>query len=112
MRLAQSACRFDPYPELERGLYLFEHRRCFDEIIGFCNDLCYKGALQPMRGLAADGLLRPMGYLHVDGDGAFGGRQPIQSARSAKCRCRCRSEQGHQGSCVFFSAAAGKVCTN
>ena len=67
MRLAQLACRFHPYPELERGLYLFEHRRCFDEIIGFCNDLCYKGALRPMRGLAADGLLRPMGYLHVDG---------------------------------------------
>ncbi len=67
MRLAQSACRFHPYPELERGLYLFEHRRCFDEIIGFCNDLCYKGALRPMRGPATDGTPRPMGYLHIDG---------------------------------------------
>src|SRR5690606_13190621 len=67
MRLAQSACRFHPYPELERGLYLFEHRRCYDEIISFCNDLCYKGTLQPMRGPAEEGLLRPMGYLHIDG---------------------------------------------
>lgn len=67
MRLAQSACRFHVYPELERGLYLFEHRRCFDEIIGFCNELCYKGTLRPMRGPAPDGLLRPMGYLHIDG---------------------------------------------
>ena len=68
MRLAQSACRFHPYPKLERGLYLFEHRRCHDEIIGFCNELCYKGTLRPMRGPAPpDGLLRPMGYLHVDG---------------------------------------------
>lgn len=67
MRLAQSACRFHPYPELERGLYLFEHRRCHDEIIGFCNDLCYKGTLRPMRDPAPDGPLRPMGYLHIDG---------------------------------------------
>lgn len=67
MRLAQSACRFHPYPELERGLYLFEHRRCLDEIIGFCNELCYKETLQPMRGPGQDGTLQPMGYLHIDG---------------------------------------------
>lgn len=66
MRLAQSACRFHPYPELDRGLYLFEHRRCLDEIIGFCNELCYKGMLQPMRGSEVTPL-PPMGYLHVDG---------------------------------------------
>lgn len=67
MRLAQSACRFYPWPELERGLYLFEHRRCYDEIIRFCNALCYKGTLRPMRGPAPDGDLPPMGYLHIDG---------------------------------------------
>ena len=83
MRLAQSACRFVPYPELERGLYLFEHRRCFDEIIGFCNELCYKGALQPMRGSGRDGTPQPMGYLHIDGDGDIGGWQPVQSAGGA-----------------------------
>jgi len=68
MRLAQQACAFAPYPELERGLYLFEHRRCYDEIISFCNTLCYKGMLQPMRGSAAEERVIPaMGYLHIDG---------------------------------------------
>jgi len=68
MRLAQQACTFEPYPELERGLYLFEHRRCYDEIINFCNTLCYKGMLQPKRGSATEERVVPaMGYLHIDG---------------------------------------------
>ncbi|MEP3945174.1 AAA domain-containing protein [Ascidiaceihabitans sp.] len=68
MRLAQQACSFEPYPDLERGLYLFEHRRCYDEIINFCNTLCYKGMLQPKRGSATDERVVPaMGYLHIDG---------------------------------------------
>ena len=68
MKVAQNACKYHPYPDLERGLYLFEHRRCYDEIISFCNDLCYKGALQPLRGPAGDdGILPAMGYLHIDG---------------------------------------------
>lgn len=68
MRVAQQACRVSPYPELERGLYLFEHRRCYDEIINFSNTLCYKGKLRPLRGPApADAILPPLGYLHVDG---------------------------------------------
>ena len=68
MHLAQQACRIAPWPELDRGLYLFEHRRCFDEIIGFSNALCYKGKLRPMRGPAlADAILPALGYLHVEG---------------------------------------------
>ncbi len=68
MRLAQQACRFAPWPELDRGLYLFEHRRCHDEIIGFSNALCYKGKLRPMRGPApSDAPLPALGYLHVEG---------------------------------------------
>lgn len=68
MRLAQEACRVSPYPELEKGLYLFEHRRCYDEIIGFSNTLCYKGKLQPLRGKApTDADLPALGYLHIDG---------------------------------------------
>jgi len=68
MRMAQETCRQHPYPELERGLYLFEHRRCFDEIISYCNALCYKGTLQPKRGKApAAAPLPALGYLHVDG---------------------------------------------
>lgn len=68
MHLAQQACKVSPWPELERGLYLFEHRRCYDEIIGFSNTLCYKGKLRPMRGSApVDASLPPLGYLHVEG---------------------------------------------
>jgi hypothetical protein len=68
MRLAQQACRVSPYPDLEKGLYLFEHRRCYDEIISFSNALCYKGKLRPLRGRApVDAGLPALGYLHVDG---------------------------------------------
>ncbi|CAN1576054.1 DEXXQc_Upf1-like domain containing protein [Paracoccaceae bacterium] len=68
MRLAQQACRISPYPDLERGLYLFEHRRCYDEIISFSNALCYKGKLRPLRGKApSDAGLPALGHLHIDG---------------------------------------------
>lgn len=75
MQLAQQACPYEPYPDLERGLYLFEHRRCYDEIISFCNTLCYKGSLKPIRGAAPVDLVAPsMGYLHIDGLSlSFGG---------------------------------------
>ena len=49
MRVAQRACRYHPEPELDRGLWLFEHRRCYDEIIAYCNRLSYKGKLAPRR---------------------------------------------------------------
>lgn len=68
MRLAQEACRVSPYPDLEKGLYLFEHRRCYDEIISFSNALCYKGKLRPLRGRAPSNAVLPaLGYLHIDG---------------------------------------------
>ncbi|MBB6504669.1 hypothetical protein F4693_001642 [Sphingomonas endophytica] len=73
MRIAQHVSRYHQDPDLARGLVLHEHRRCFDEIIGYCNDLCYAGKLKPLRGPktaatgeAADGL-PAMGHLHVDG---------------------------------------------
>ncbi len=67
MACAQSASRYQPYPDLDRGLYLFEHRRCYDEIIEFSNALCYRGHLQPKRGPATELAFPPMGYLHIDG---------------------------------------------
>ncbi len=68
MRLAQRACQVSPWPELEPGLWLFEHRRCHDEIIEYSNTLCYKGKLRPCRGPApSDALLPAMGFFHVDG---------------------------------------------
>lgn len=47
MKLALGAC---PYHKFDKGLFLSEHRRCYDEIIGYCNDLVYKGRLEPKRG--------------------------------------------------------------
>ncbi|MCQ1850120.1 AAA domain-containing protein [Neorhizobium galegae] len=68
MRLAQQACQVSPWPDLEPGLWLFEHRRCHDEIIEYSNALCYKGKLRPRRGPApSDALLPAMGYFHIDG---------------------------------------------
>lgn len=68
MHVAQAASRFQYQKEMESGMYLREHRRCFDEIIMFCNDLCYQGVLLPKRGSASNDTLYPaFGYLHIDG---------------------------------------------
>lgn len=73
MRIAQTLTRYHYDPDLARGMFLHEHRRCFDEIIGYCNALCYRGKLLPRGGPKAkapadkqDGL-PAMGYLHIDG---------------------------------------------
>ncbi|MBO9745969.1 AAA family ATPase [Xanthomonas phaseoli pv. dieffenbachiae] len=73
MRIAQTLTRYHYDPDLARGMFLYEHRRCFDEIIGYCNALCYRGKLLPRGGPKAqapadkqDGL-PAMGYLHIDG---------------------------------------------
>jgi len=50
MRAAQLQCRYHQFRELQRGLYLTEHRRCYDSIVNYCNALVYKGALEPLRG--------------------------------------------------------------
>ncbi|WP_082190330.1 AAA domain-containing protein [Frateuria defendens] len=73
MRIAQTLTRYHYDPDLARGMFLYEHRRCFDEIIGYCNALCYRDKLIPRRKLKTqapadeqDGL-PAMGYLHIDG---------------------------------------------
>jgi hypothetical protein len=73
MRMSQQASRYHQDPDLARGLMLHEHRRCFDEIIGYSNALCYASKLKPMRGskarapgAGADGL-PALGYAHIDG---------------------------------------------
>ena len=47
MKVASRVC---PYNKFEQGLFLSEHRRCYNEIIGYCNDLVYNGHLEPLRG--------------------------------------------------------------
>ncbi|AZF48111.1 MULTISPECIES: AAA domain-containing protein [unclassified Pseudomonas] len=67
MAIAQSTSRYHYDRDLARGLYLYEHRRCYDSIIDYCNALCYKGKLQPRRGAKPQGGLPGLGYLHIDG---------------------------------------------
>ena len=48
MKAAKQACKCQTNSKI-RGLFLSEHRRCYDEIIGYCNELVYDGLLMPMR---------------------------------------------------------------
>lgn len=50
MRVAQRQSKYHQYEKLSRGLYLTEHRRCYDDIIEYCNKLVYKGELDALRG--------------------------------------------------------------
>lgn len=50
MRIAQRQSKVHQFQSLQRGLYLTEHRRCFDNIVAYCNELVYEGILEPMRG--------------------------------------------------------------
>jgi hypothetical protein len=52
MMVSSLSCRFDQAIKYGKGLFLCEHRRCYDEIIEYCNRLVYHGRLQPKRGSA------------------------------------------------------------
>ncbi|MCW3463454.1 AAA domain-containing protein [Chitinophaga nivalis] len=67
MKLAQKSSPYHPYPDMERGMLLTEHRRCFDEIIAYCNNLAYNGLLEPKKGPARDTLFPPMQFIPVTG---------------------------------------------
>lgn len=73
MAIAQTVSRYHYDVDLPRGLALVEHRRCHDEIIAFCNALCYHNKLVPKRGpkphqVHEDGFHLPaMGYRQVKG---------------------------------------------
>ncbi len=66
MRAASFSCRFHKFGP---GLFLSEHRRCFDEIILYCNELLYAGHLEPLRGVS-DCKLPCMGYHDIPIDHA------------------------------------------
>lgn len=58
------ACKASNYRKNdEKGLFLSEHRRCFDTIIQYCNQLVYKRQLNPLRGNGEEKEILPkMGY--------------------------------------------------
>jgi flagellar biosynthesis chaperone FliJ len=70
MKVASARCNYKKYEN--GGLFLSEHRRCYNEIISYCNDLVYEGHLEPMRGLGAldsNYTLKDiphMGYMQID----------------------------------------------
>ncbi|WP_337102018.1 AAA domain-containing protein [Paenibacillus sp. YIM B09110] len=50
------------------GMWLVEHRRCVPDIINYCNELAYKGRLEPKRPSLSSYHLPHMGYAHIPGD--------------------------------------------
>lgn len=68
MRIANRSCATQKHPD-QRGLMLTEHRRCVPEIIGYNNELIYRGRLEPKRpGIEpAKRLLPAFGYFGVVG---------------------------------------------
>ncbi|WP_195469431.1 AAA domain-containing protein [Clostridium sp. D43t1_170807_H7] len=48
MKIAVNSCHYD---KEEKGLFLSEHRRCYNEIVEYCNELVYNGRLKACRGL-------------------------------------------------------------
>lgn len=68
MKMAQNASGFKETGLHEKGVLLTEHRRCYDEIINYCNALAYDGQLVPLRGKTQSDLLFPPMYcIHVEG---------------------------------------------
>lgn len=68
MKMAQHACAWREEGLPEKGVLLVEHRRCYDEIIGYCNELAYHGQLKPLKGKAkGTNLFPPMCLVHVPG---------------------------------------------
>ncbi|MFM9550716.1 AAA domain-containing protein [Streptomyces caniscabiei] len=81
-------------------LMLQEHFRCMPEIIGFSNELCYGGRLQPLRQYGAD-RLRPLRPVHVP-DGYVEGSGQKQVNRSEAVRlvdqvARCIADPAYAG---------------
>ena len=73
--------------ELE-GLFLDEHRRCYDDIIAYCNKLIYNGKLKPLVGNPKEGesVLPVMGHLYIPHSKSEttpeGSRKSIDEARA------------------------------
>lgn len=70
MKIASLSCPFEKYG---KGLFLSEHRRCYNEIVTYCNNLVYNGKLEPLRGYAKDDknnvlskILPPMGHKQIN----------------------------------------------
>ncbi|WP_405941690.1 AAA domain-containing protein [Streptomyces sp. NBC_00207] len=81
-------------------LMLREHFRCMPEIIGFSNELCYGGRLQPLRQYGADRLV-PLRAVHVtDGYVEGSGQKQVNRAeaeRLVEAVFRCVGDPAYAG---------------
>lgn len=66
MMIGQGASKYQKFDDV-KGMYLTEHRRCVPEIIEYCNEIAYKGRLEPKRESIQDFPLPHIGYIHIEG---------------------------------------------
>lgn len=88
MKLALNHSSFNKY---DKGLFLSEHRRCYNEIINYCNSLVYSGKLIPLRGSSKidknnvlSGILPEFGIYDIPSDKSTisnGSRQNLYEAQ-------------------------------
>lgn len=68
MEIAQKSCLYSTElaPQVTvAGLFLSEHRRCYNEIISFSNNLVYHGQLKPLRGFGYENKNNPLTKLNI-----------------------------------------------
>jgi len=63
MRIASNACKYSKFGS--KGLFLSEHRRCYDELISYCNELIYDGHLSPLRGKSIEDKTYPFAGMNA-----------------------------------------------
>lgn len=86
MKVAKNSCRFSD-SDKDRGLFLSEHRRCYDEIIAYCNELVYGGRLEACRGSRANDKKNKMKFPvmgHYDIPSGKAGKGPDGNSRINK----------------------------
>lgn len=87
MKVAANSCYYDKY---DKGLFLSEHRRCYNEIIEYCNNLVYNGKLKACRGLGKKDANYPLDKPHM-------GYKNIEVEKSEKNGCsRMNSKEAEE----------------
>jgi hypothetical protein len=71
--LLAAASLYSPKDVHGRLPMLLEHRRCVPEIIGYCNELAYEGALRNMRKPVVNAPWPSFSYAHFEGEMLSGG---------------------------------------
>lgn len=76
MQVAAKSCKYMKYGN--KGMFLSEHRRCYNEIIAYCNELVYHGNLEPLRETGKEDKKYPLCWL------PFFGCKLVSTDRSEK----------------------------